>query len=88
MFDGILKVGKIDAKLIPSLKIDKNPSYMFTRSDEPENSTPFQGNFQRKEVAKFCLEQLANHVKKRVSSFSSSSSGSKGKSSSSSSEKP
>ena len=33
MFDGIVKVGKIDAKLIPSLKIDKNPSYMFTRSD-------------------------------------------------------
>ena len=33
MFEGILKIGKIDSKLIPSLKIEKNPSYMFTRSD-------------------------------------------------------
>ena len=34
MFEGILKVGKIDAKLIPSLKIEANPTYMFTRSDQ------------------------------------------------------
>jgi hypothetical protein len=72
MFEGILKVGKIDSKMIPSLKIDKNPTYMFTRSDEPENSTPFKGEFVRKDLAKFCLEQLANFVKKRATSTNAS----------------
>ena len=43
--DGAIKVGKIDAKLIPSLKIPKNPTYMFTRSDQSQNSKPFEGNF-------------------------------------------
>jgi len=33
--DGVVKIGKIDAKLIPTLKIEKSPSYMFTRSDQP-----------------------------------------------------
>lgn len=61
-------MGKIDSKLIPSLKIDKNPTYMFTRSDDPQNSTPFEGAFNRKDIAKFCLEQLSNHVKKRAAS--------------------
>ena len=55
MFEGLLKIGKIDSKLIPSLKIEKNPTYMFTRSDDPQNSTPLQDNFNRKDVAKFCL---------------------------------
>lgn len=30
---GAVKVGKIDAKLLPSVKISKNPTYIFTRSD-------------------------------------------------------
>lgn len=31
--DGAIKVGRIDAKLIPNLKIPKSPTYIFTRSD-------------------------------------------------------
>lgn len=41
MVDGAVKIGKIDAKLIPNFKVQKNPSYMFTRSDEPQNSALF-----------------------------------------------
>jgi len=41
MLEGIVKVGKVDKKLIPTLKIDKTPTYMFTRSDEPQNSKPY-----------------------------------------------
>ena len=43
--DGAIKVGRIDAKLIPNLKIPKNPTYIFTRSDKPDNSKLFEGKF-------------------------------------------
>lgn len=65
ILEGVVKVGKIDKKLIPTLKIDKNPAYMFTRSDEPQNSKPYEGKFNKKDVAAFCLEQLASFVKAR-----------------------
>jgi hypothetical protein len=65
MLDGIVKVGKIDKKLIPTLKIEKTPSYMFTRSDEPQHSKPYEGKFHRKDVSAFCLEQLSSFVKAR-----------------------
>ena len=48
MLEGAVKVGKIDAKLIPSLKIEANPTYIFTRSDDPQNSAPYQGTFNKK----------------------------------------
>ena len=57
--DGVVKIGKIEAKLIPNLKIEKNPTYMFTRSDSPQKSAPFEGTLNSKDIAKFCLEQLS-----------------------------
>jgi hypothetical protein len=65
--DGVVKIGKIDAKLIPNLKIEKNPTYMFTRSDSPQKSAPFEGTLNSKDIAKFCLEQLSGFVKSRLS---------------------
>ena len=81
--DGAVKVGKIDAKLIPNLKIEKNPTYMFTRSDAPQKSTPFEGSLTSKDIAKFCIEQLSVFVKSRLGdkSSGSSQSGSSGSSS-------
>lgn len=81
--DGVVKIGKIDAKLIPNLKIEKNPTYMFTRSDSPPKSTPFEGTLNSKDIAKFCLEQLSGFVKSRLGdkSSGSSNSGSSGSSS-------
>lgn len=65
ILEGVVKVGKIDKKLIPTLKIDKTPAYMFTRSDEPQNSKPYEGKFNKKDVAAFCLEQVSAFVKAR-----------------------
>lgn len=89
MMDGAVKVGKIDAKLIPTLKIEKSPTYIFTRSDEPQNSKPFQGKFGKKEIADFCLEELANIFKRRdgKTQGSQSSQGSQGSQESGSSSK-
>ena len=74
--DGVVKIGKIDAKLIPNLKIEKNPTYMFTRSDSPQKSAPFEGTLNSKDIAKFCLEQLSGFVKSRLGDKSSGSSNS------------
>ena len=38
---------------------------MFTRSDEPQKSTPYQGAMNAKDIAKFCIEQLSAFVKAR-----------------------
>ena len=91
MLDGVIKVGKIDKKLIPSLKIEKSPTYIFTRSSEPQNSKQFKGKFNKKDVSAFCLEQLAAFIKAREnktpdSSEKASSKGSSNSGSSSSSQ--
>lgn len=65
VLEGAVKVGKIDKKLIPTLKISNNPTYIFTRSDDPQNSKPYEGKFNKKDLAAFCLEQLGAYVKAR-----------------------
>lgn len=77
MLEGVVKIGKIDKKLIPSLKIDKSPTYIFTRSDEPQNSKPFTGKFGKAEISTFCLEQLSTFIKSRESKNPESSSSEK-----------
>jgi hypothetical protein len=36
--EGICKIGKVDAKFLKGMKIPKNPTYLFLRSDNIEEN--------------------------------------------------